>query len=368
MIQNVETIPVQLSLNPYNIVVGHDHLSQIGDVLETFENGKKIAIITHPNLVGLYADRVKTSCEAKGYDVSIITVPVGETSKDFHKLYDLVTELLKRKFERQDTLIAVGGGVVGDLTGFLAASYLRGINFIQVPTTLLAQVDASIGGKTGVNHEMGKNLIGAFYQPKCVYIDTKTLESLPLREFRSGMAEVIKYGVIRNPKLFALLEKHVDTLKSFDVNTRSDLWRTIITESCKDKAYVVAKDEKESNLRAILNFGHTIGHGIEADAKYTGYLHGECVAFGMIAATYIAVQMKMCSQDVLNRITHLISAFGFDTVAKGNNVDKIMDIMTLDKKVKNGKMRFILPKHIGDVVIRDDLSESLVRSAVEEVL
>jgi 3-dehydroquinate synthase len=279
-----------------------------------------------------------------------------------------VTELLNRKFERRDTLIALGGGVVGDLTGFLAASYLRGINFIQVPTTLLAQVDASIGGKTGVNHEMGKNLIGAFYQPKCVYIDTKTLESLPKREFRSGMAEVIKYGVIRNPKLFTLLEDNVEVLKSFDVNQRSDLWRTIITESCKDKAYVVAKDEKESNLRAILNFGHTIGHGIEADAKYTGYLHGECVAFGMISAAYIAVQMKMCSQDVLNRITNLIEAYGFDTVAKGNNIEKILDIMKLDKKVKDGKMRFILPTQIGEVVIRDDLSESLVRSAIQEVL
>ena len=368
MIQNIETIPVELAQNSYKILVGHDHLSKIGDTVASFDNGKKIAIITHPDLVPLYAETIQASCEAKGYEVSIITVPVGETSKDFHKLYDLVTELLTLKFERRDTLIAVGGGVIGDLTGFLAASYLRGINFVQVPTTLLAQVDASIGGKTGVNHELGKNLIGAFYQPQCVYIDTKTLESLPQREFRSGMAEVIKYGVIRNQKLFDLLEEHLETFKTFDVTNNPELWRTIITESCKDKAYVVSKDEKESNLRAILNFGHTIGHGIEADAKYTGYLHGECVAFGMISAAYIAVQMKMCSQDVLTRLTNLIEAYGFDTVSKGNDVEKILDIMKLDKKVKDGKMRFILPTQIGEVVIRDDLSESLVRSAIKEVV
>jgi 3-dehydroquinate synthase len=259
-------------------------------------------------------------------------------------------------------MVALGGGVIGDMTGFAAATWLRGINFVQVPTTLLAMVDASIGGKTGVNHPQGKNLIGAFYQPKLVLIDPEVLKSLPVREFRAGMAEVIKYGVIWDAELFKQLEDS-DNLASFS-QIDGQLLQTIITKSCQAKADVVSKDEKEAGLRAILNYGHTIAHGIESLTGYTKINHGEAVAMGMVAAGAIAVKLGMWTEAENQRQTALIAKAGLETQIPPLNPDQMIEMLTADKKVKDGKVRFILPTAIGQVTISDRVTPSMVREVL----
>jgi len=362
------TLHIPLTHAPYDIHIKNEQLSHIEDILSPLSLGKKIAIITQDTVQTLYAEPLNAALKTSGYDSRIITVPDGETSKSIEHLYAIITTLLQHSFERNDTLIACGGGVVGDLTGFVAATYLRGINFIQVPTTLLAQVDASIGGKTGINHEKGKNLIGAFYQPRAVIIDPSTLSTLPLREFRSGMAEVIKYGIISNPRLFSMLEEKSTQLSTYTFSDNVSIWESIIHASCKDKAEIVTKDERENNLRAILNFGHTIGHGIEAASGYSRYLHGECVAFGMIAATYLSLQLGKCDPTLLTKIRSLILAYGFLDKATRCDTNKIFDALMLDKKIKNGTLRFVLPKTIGTVDIVDDTDMSLIKEAISYVI
>jgi 3-dehydroquinate synthase len=259
-------------------------------------------------------------------------------------------------------MVALGGGVIGDMTGFAAATWLRGVNFVQVPTTLLAMVDASIGGKTGVNHPQGKNLIGAFYQPKLVLIDPSVLKTLPVREFRAGMAEVIKYGVIWDAQLFQQLEDS-DNLASFS-QIDGQLLQTIITKSCQAKADVVSKDEKEAGLRAILNYGHTIAHGIESLTGYTRINHGEAVAMGMVAAGAIAVKLGMWTEAENQRQTALIAKAGLETQIPPLNPDQMIEMLTADKKVKDGKVRFILPTAIGQVTISDRVTPSMVREVL----
>jgi len=286
------------------------------------------------------------------------------------KLYD---DLVKGSAHRDSLVIALGGGVIGDMAGFVAATYMRGINYIQVPTTLLAQVDAAVGGKTGVNHPKGKNLIGAFYQPRLVCADIQTLSTLPARELRTGLAEVVKYGMIEDADFFKFLEAnahHLNT-KAFEapdtLRAALKVWQIIVTESAKIKARVVEKDEKENRLRMILNFGHTVGHAIETLTRYKAYNHGEAIAIGMVAAVRIAYHLRMVGEDSVVRLVDLLDRLSLPTEVEQLPSDKIIKALGIDKKVRGGKVQFVLPEKIGKVVIKGDISPRLVKQALKEV-
>ncbi len=366
---NPKIIPVSFPYQQgYSIVVGNGLYARFNEFVAPLSLGKSIAIVTHERLRASYVHVVVDQLIASGHSVHVIDVEEGESSKSLTVVSSILDQLVAHKFERNDTVIAFGGGVVGDLSGFAASIYLRGIRFIQVPTTLLSQVDAAIGGKTGVNHPDGKNLIGSFYQPSLVLCDMDSLSSLSSRDLRSGLAEVVKYGAIRNAPLFRFIQSHSEELSQLDVGSHALVWRHLVECSANDKAFVVMADEKESDLRAILNFGHTIGHGIEAACHYGTYTHGECVAIGMIGATYIALAMGLCSKDVYDQINALCKSLGFDVKAKGVSKSVVFDAMRLDKKVKQGVMRFVLPTAIGTVEIRNDVSEALVQEALNHVV
>ncbi|MDP3259447.1 MAG: 3-dehydroquinate synthase, partial [Thermodesulfovibrionales bacterium] len=273
----MDKIRVKLGERSYDICIGSNILGKIGPKLKSFNSSPKTAIISNPTVYRLYGKKVLNSIKSSGFDVIPVIIPDGEKYKDISIVQKIYGELLRHRLDRKSTLIALGGGVIGDITGFVASTYMRGIDYIQIPTTLLAQVDSSVGGKTGVNHKLGKNMIGTFYQPKLIWIDIDILKTLPQKEFFAGLAEVIKYGVIWDAKLFAFLENNRDKIVRLD---RKALIH-IIKCSCQIKAEVVSKDEREAGLRAILNYGHTIGHAIETATGYKKYLHGEALAIGM---------------------------------------------------------------------------------------
>jgi 3-dehydroquinate synthase len=308
-----------------------------------------------------------------GYVVHTRVVPSGEASKSNQHLWDIHTWMLRNGVERRDTVLALGGGVVGDLAGFAAATILRGIGVIQLPTTLLAMVDASIGGKTGINHPLGKNLIGAFHQPRLVLADTHTLVTLPERELRAGWAEVIKHGVIRDVALFEQLEAKVEVLTDMtgvqnpDSPTHEELSH-VIHQAAAVKVDVVSNDEKEQGLRIILNYGHTIGHALEATTGYGTFLHGEAVAVGMDAAARIAQEMGLFSQEEVERQRALLTAYGLPTTVPANidHVDhaRVLALTLHDKKVQGKRIRWVLPTAIGEVTVRDDVADELVQRAV----
>ncbi len=308
---------------------------------------------------------VKVSCSS---DCHLILVADGESAKSMTTYTQCLNHIFDIGIERGDTIIGFGGGVITDLAGFVASTCLRGINLINIPTSLLAQVDAAVGGKTGINHPTGKNLIGSFYQPHLIINDSNILTTLPKDESQSGLAEIIKYGIINDRELFDLLLAESNTIHTFDYKTDHDLWLRIITQSIKNKIYVVEKDEKESSLRAILNFGHTIGHAIESLFGYNTYKHGFCVAFGMCAATYIARNKSLLSNDAANAIYRILTVFdyhhiGLDSLPK----DRLLDIIARDKKVKNSTIRFVLPTDIGNVIISPDVSESDIIASIEYI-
>jgi 3-dehydroquinate synthase len=279
----------------------------------------------------------------------MISVPDGERAKTLKWASRLYDRLLTAKIERGSTLIALGGGVVGDLTGFVASTYLRGVGFVQIPTTLVAQVDASIGGKTGVNHPKGKNLIGTFYQPRLVFIDVATLRTLPKRELIGGMAEVVKYGVIADPVLFEFVEQHASELLNYDMKALEH----IVARSARIKAGVVSKDERESGLRRILNYGHTLGHAIEAVTGYGRIHHGEAVAIGMQFAARLSVRLGCCNDEVARRQRQLLNRLKLQTeLHQPASVRALLSAMTLDKKIRKGRVHFILPKSIGQVIVK----------------
>jgi 3-dehydroquinate synthase len=353
-------IPVQLPQNSYNIVIAPGSLSQIGSHLSQLNLGKKALLVSNPEIFSYYGQIVIKSLEAAGFEVSSHLIPPGETYKTLDSITHLYDTALENHLERSSTMIALGGGVIGDMTGFAAATWLRGINFIQIPTSLLAMVDASIGGKTGVNHPKGKNLIGAFYQPRLVLIDTQVLKTLPVREFRAGMAEVIKYGIIWDRDLFAQLEaaERLDELSYLS----EELLQTILTRSCQAKADVVSQDEKEAGLRAILNYGHTIGHAIESLTGYSTINHGEAVAIGMVAAGRLATALQMWTEEEENRQNALIEKAGLPTKIPSNvKIEEVIETLKTDKKVKAGKVRFILPTEIGKVTITERVSADLIQ-------
>lgn len=360
-------IPVTLPHTAYEIIIASGCLPQLGEYLNPLKLGKKILVISNPEIYDYYGDIVVNSLIKAGFEVYTHLIPPGEPYKTLDSIAQIYDIAFKNRLERASTMLALGGGVIGDMTGFAAATWLRGINFIQVPTSLLAMVDASIGGKTGVNHPQGKNLIGAFYQPRLVFIDPLVLKTLPVREFRAGMAEVIKYGVIWDQDLFSQLEaqKELDTLE----NLGEEFLQTIITRSCQAKVDVVSQDEKESGLRAILNYGHTLGHAIESLTGYNTINHGEAVGMGMIAVGKIAVKLGIWTEKESERQDKLIEKTGLPiTIPSSLNITDVLESLQMDKKVKAGKVRFILPTEIGKVIISDRVSSELIEGVMQELI
>lgn len=357
-------IRVNLPQDSYNISVAPGSLSQLGSKMKQVNLGTKVLVISNPEIFNYYGKICIKSLQEAGFETFTHLIPAGEqhkTLQSIEKVYDLA---LANHLERSSTFVALGGGVIGDMTGFAAATWLRGVNFVQVPTSLLAIVDASVGGKTGVNHPQGKNLIGAFYQPKLVAIDPLVLKTLPAREFRAGMAEVIKYGVIWDRDLFDRLAHFSDRLDTLE-SLSDELLETIILRSCQAKADVVSKDEKEAGLRAILNYGHTIGHAIESLTNYQQFVHGEAVAIGMVAAGKIATQMGLWTRNDNQRQDELIKKAGLPTeIPTEITVEAILESIKGDKKVKAGKVRFILPNTIGAVTISDRVTSEIIRAAL----
>jgi 3-dehydroquinate synthase len=358
-------IPVELPQQSYEIAISPGGLSHLGSWMQPLTLGRKVLLVSNPMIFKRYGETAIASLTEAGFQVISHTLPAGERYKtlaSIQKIYDIA---LEHHLERSSTIVALGGGVVGDMSGFAAATWLRGINFVQVPTSLLAMVDAAIGGKTGVNHPQGKNLIGAFHQPRLVLIDPQVLSTLPPREFRAGMAEVIKYGVIWDTELFAQLEA-ADRLDQ-QRYISEELLQMILTCSCQAKAHVVSKDEKEAGLRAILNYGHTIGHAVESLTGYRVVNHGEAVAIGMVAAGQIAVAMNLWTQEESDRQHLLIKKAGLPTQLPAVNIKEILTALQTDKKVEAGRVRFVLPTHIGTVIVTDQVSAETIRQVLHQM-
>ena len=353
----METIRVELGERSYDISIGTNILDGIGDNLRSVGLSPTVAIISNPTVFSLYGDRVSGSIKQAGFDLITVIIPDGEKYKDLLWLQHIYDDLLRHRLDRSSALIALGGGVIGDITGFAASTYMRGISYIQVPTTLLAQVDSSVGGKTGVNHKLGKNMIGTFWQPGLVWVDVETLKTLPQRELLAGLAEVIKYGVICDQELFDFLEANRDKMMNLDDNALTH----IIKRSCEIKADVVSKDERESGLRAILNYGHTIGHAIETVTGYTRFLHGEAVAIGMHLEARLARILGFIDGAGVSRIRALIDSYGLPSEMPADiDVYGILSSMQLDKKAVAGKLKFILPEKIGSVKIHKGVTQDSI--------
>lgn len=340
-------VQVPLGNRSYQIKVGGGLLPRLGVECAQLKLGQRCAVITDPNVGRHFAQAALKSLSASGFQPVLITVPAGEKSKRIAMVEKCYDQLAAHRLERKSFIVALGGGVVGDLAGFVAATYLRGIPFVQVPTTLLAQVDSSVGGKTGVNLKAGKNLVGAFYQPQLVLCDLDALKTLPKREYISGLAEVIKYGVIYDAVLFAQLERNLPKLLQREAATL----RNVIARCCEIKADVVGQDETESGLRAILNFGHTIGHAIENSSGYGKFLHGEAIAIGQVAAARLSQKILGLPSGDVGRIEKLFVQAGLPVKLKLNAVQrkKLFAAMMLDKKVSGGEIKFVLAEKIGRV-------------------
>ena len=357
-------INVNLPQESYEIAIASGSLDNLGEHMSGLELGKKVLLVSNPTIFKLYGERAIASMKSANFEVATCTLQPGERYKTLNSIQKIYDAALENRLERSSTMVALGGGVIGDMTGFAAATWLRGINVVQVPTTLLAMVDSSVGGKTGVNHPQGKNLIGAFHQPRRVFIDPDVLKSLPMREFRAGMAEVIKYGVIWDAELFAEMEasKNLNQLRY----VKPELISTVLNRSCQAKADVVSKDEKEAGLRAILNYGHTIGHAVESITGYRVVNHGEAVAIGMVAAGEIASQLGMWQKEDAQRQNALIEKAGLPTkLPAGVDIEGIIESLQTDKKVKDGKVRFILPTQIGVVTITDEVPSDTIRQVLQ---
>ncbi|MBF0621662.1 MAG: 3-dehydroquinate synthase [Magnetococcales bacterium] len=362
--QTKHTLPLELGSRSYNILIGNDLFSGLDKALSSILTGRQVAVVSNTTVAPLYLDRLLSVLRRGGFSVLPIILEDGEEHKNWTTLQTIFNALIENRFERTSTLIALGGGVIGDMTGFAAASYLRGVPFIQIPTTLLAQVDASVGGKTGINHTLGKNLIGAFYQPRMVAIDLDTLKTLPRRELLAGLAEVIKYGIIWDADLFSLLEEKLDAILETDTTVLAE----VIHRCCAIKADIVAADEREQGQRALLNLGHTFGHAIETLTRYETYLHGEAVAVGMIMAADLSQQMGLCDKADLTRISTLIERSGLPTKGPAFSADNYLSAMARDKKVEHGKIRYILVDGIGKSSIHSEVDVALIKSAINNNL
>jgi len=351
-------IEVSLGARSYTIYIG-ENLVNCSELYRKLTGASRLMIVTDSIVEQLYLPGVLQSLA----DANVVThvIPSGEVYKNLDSMNRIITSLLKNRFDRTSCLIALGGGVIGDLTGFSAACYQRGINFLQVPTTLLAQVDSSVGGKTAVNHELGKNMIGAFHQPCGVISDTGVLQSLPDREFKAGLAEIIKYGLIRDREFYDWLDSNMEDL----LDKKPEALEFAIGRSCLNKAAVVTADEKETGLRATLNFGHTFGHAIETGLNYKHWLHGEAVGLGMLMATHMSMQMGWLDEQAFERVYALIARAGLPVKLPDEltNVD-LRELMAVDKKVSYGKLKLILLKDVGSALITADFDERVLQQAI----
>lgn len=355
-------VPVSLGHRSYHILIQEGLLEETGVCLQQAGLSGRVGVVTNATINRLYGSRLTTSLKQAGFHPVVIVVPDGERAKSLGWASQILDELVTRRFERSDILLALGGGVVGDITGFTASMYLRGIPFVQVATTLIAQVDSSVGGKTGVNHRLGKNLIGAFYQPRLVLMDTATLRTLPKREWIAGLAEVIKYGMIADRPFFEYLERHIDAI----VKMEPDPVQFLVRRCCEIKASVVAADERESGLRRILNYGHTIGHALESLGKYKKLIHGEAVGIGMVQEAAISHHLGYCSVDVVTRQRDLVRRVGLSDRLPSLRISDLWSAMQHDKKVVKGQIHCVMPREVGQVDVlpleRHTVSEWFRRS------
>ncbi|MGI2000143.1 3-dehydroquinate synthase [Shewanella frigidimarina] len=355
----MQQIQVQLGDRSYPIYIGQDLMND-SELFARYLTNKKALIVSNDTIAPLYLQQIQQAMSACAR-IETVILPDGEKFKDLQHLDYIFTALLEHNFARDSVLVALGGGVVGDMTGFAAACYQRGIEFIQVPTTLLSQVDSSVGGKTAVNHPLGKNMIGAFYQPKSVIIDTFCLQTLPANEFAAGMAEVIKYGIIWDADFFQWLEANVDALKSLQTGALN----YAIAKCCQIKADVVAQDETEQGVRALLNLGHTFGHAIEAEMGYGVWLHGEAVSAGTVLAAQTAYKLNLLDEQSVERICRLMQAFDLPIAApESMGFEQFIKHMRRDKKVLGGKIRLVLPTEIGKADVFSDVSEDLLKLVI----
>ena len=348
------TLTVELAERSYPIYIGSGLLGR-DDLLLPHIRGQQVLIVSNDVVAPLYLDRLKAMLPGKHCDV--IVLPDGERTKNLETLNLIFDHLLLHRHERGTTLIALGGGVTGDMAGFAAAIYQRGVDFIQIPTTLLSQVDSSVGGKTGVNHALGKNMIGAFYQPQCVLADIDVLNSLPVRELRAGLAEVIKYGLLGNSAFFSWLEDNIDALIARD----ADKMAYAVRICCEEKARIVAADEREGGLRALLNLGHTFGHAIEAAMGYGTWLHGEAVGAGMVMAADLSHRIGWLDAADARRARTLIDRAGLPVAPPSSMTsEQFLNLMSVDKKVQSGKIRFVLLRGIGNAVLESGIAPALL--------
>lgn len=352
-------VPVALGSRSYEIVVGSGLLKHVGDLCGDLLPGRRVMIVTNPAVNRLYGTTVSNSLRRAGFQVATTEIPAGERAKSLRQAAGLYRAFLDNRMDRRSVVVALGGGVIGDLAGYAAATFLRGVPLVQIPTTLLAQVDSSVGGKVAVNLPEGKNLVGAFYQPSLVVADVRTLQSLPPRQMRGGLAEVVKYGMIADRELLTYVETYLDAI----LRAEEESLTYLVTRSCAIKAQVVEEDEREEGMRAILNFGHTVGHALETGAGYRKLLHGEAIAVGMVVATKLSVDRGLCEQRDLDRLRTLLIRIGLP-VETSLDMKRLMRTIGYDKKVRNRMIYVVLTKGIGHVTLAEisDLGE--LRAAV----
>ena len=358
-----EKINLKIEEEPlvYSIDIGNDILSNIDQLIAKIDSGGRIFLVTDENVNKIYGDQITSVLKEAGYELTLYILPPGEKAKSFKYLqkgYDL---LIDNNFQRDDMVVAFGGGVVGDLAGYLAASFMRGISLIQIPTTLLAQVDSSVGGKTAINHEQGKNLIGAFYQPDRVIIDVSLLKTLPERELKTGMAEVIKYGIIADQEFFNFLMNH----KKDVYNLKEETIIKIVNKSCSIKADIVIKDQKEKGERAFLNFGHTIGHSLEAISNYDKFTHGEAVAVGMRGEARLSNSLDYINDKQLEQIETILKLYELPLTIDTNRIEQMYQAMKHDKKAQDNKLRWVLVNEIGNVFIKKGIEKQIILEVLE---
>ena len=353
----MKILKVDLGQRSYPIFIGSDLIDR-PELFEACAKASSIYIVTNTTVAPLYAERLSKTLASFGKSVRTIALPDGESFKDWKNLQTIFDELLKHGADRQTVLVALGGGVIGDMTGFAAASFMRGIRFIQVPTTLLSQVDSSVGGKTGINHPLGKNMIGAFHQPIAVIADLSTLKTLPPRELSAGLAEVIKHGAIADASFLDWIEANTSALLACDIEAMSHA----VLRSCEIKSAVVSADEREGGVRATLNFGHTFGHAIEAGMGYGEWLHGEAVGCGMVMGAKLACLLKKITQADADRLTRIIHAMHLPTTAPKFGADRYIDLMQVDKKAEGGQIRYVLLEQIGKAYIATAPHEAVIET------
>ena len=361
----MQKVTVEFGDRSYDIVIEGGSLSGLGSFIKSCFGGSglKVAVITTEKVAGLYLDTVIDSLSGEDFNVKEIVVPDGEEYKTLATYEKILTKLIEARFERKSIVVPLGGGVIGDMAGFVAATLMRGVPFIQVPTTIVAQADSSIGGKVAVDHPLGKNLIGSFYQPRGVWIDTRVLTTLEFREVVCGMAEVVKHAVIRDRDFFGFLEDNLESIMRFEAS--DDTMEQFIAWNCRIKADVVSADERESGLRAILNYGHTVGHALETVTGYNRFKHGEAVILGMIAAARIAELKGLMKTEECERQNRLLERVGISNDIGDIPIGEMLDAMTLDKKVSGGTIRFVLPDSIGSVKVYNDVTDDEIKAGID---